>query len=87
MMVRFVFALGYFEGTYKYEGPLPKEYYELAGGVLSGGFFALFGGILYGIPKGYFYGIIGKEENELYYFYYYEPKDVYDYKLKFDYAD
>ena len=54
---------------------------------MSGGFFALFGGIVYGIPLGYFYGIIRKEENELNYFYYYEPKDIYDFKLKFDYAD
>ena len=83
----FGFALGYSEGTDNYEGPLPKGYDGLAGGVLSGGFFALFGGIVYGIPLGYFYGIISKEENELYYFYYHEPKDVYDYKLKFDYAD
>ena len=83
----FGFALGYYEGTDNYEGPLPKGYDGLAGGALSGGFFALFGGIAYGIPIGYFYGIISKEENELYYFYYYEPKDVYDYKLKFDYAD
>ncbi len=83
----FGFGLGYSEGTDNYEGPLPKGYDGLAGGVLSGGFFALFGGIVYGIPLGYFYGIISKEENELYYFYYYESKDVYDYKLKFDYAD
>ena len=83
----FGFALGYSEGTDNYEGPIPKGYDGLAGGVLSGGFFALFGGIVYGIPLGYFYGIISKEENELYYFYYYESKDVYDYKLKFDYAD
>ena len=83
----FGFALGYSEGTDNYEGPLPKGYDGLAGGALSGGFFALFGGIVYGIPIGYFYGIISKEENELYYFYYYEPKDVYDYKLKFDYTD
>ena len=83
----FGFALGYSEGTDNYEGPLPKGYDGLAGGVLSGGFFALFGGIVYGIPLGYFYGIISKEENELYYFYYYESKDVYDYRLKFGYAD
>tara|TARA_Y100001978_G_scaffold201505_1_gene220015 strand:- start:357 stop:962 length:606 start_codon:yes stop_codon:yes gene_type:complete len=82
----FGFALGYSEGTDNYEGPIPKGYDGLAGGVLSGSFFALFGGIVYGIPLGYFYGIISKEENELYYFYYHEPKDVYDYKLKFDYA-
>ena len=31
-------------------------------------------------------GIINREENELYYFYYYEPKSDYDYKLKFDYS-
>ena len=83
----FGFALGYYEGTDNYDGPLPKEYDKLTGGALSGGFFALFGGIVYGIPLGYFYGIISKEENELYYFYYYEPKDIYDFKLKFDYAD
>ena len=82
----FGFALGYSEGTDNYEGPIPKGYDGLAGGVLRGSFFALFGGIVYGIPLGYFYGIISKEENELYYFYYHEPKDVYDYKLKFDYA-
>ena len=83
----FGFALGYSEGTDNYDGPLPKGYNRLAGGVLSGGFFALFGGIVYGIPLGYFYGIISKEENELYYFYYYEPKDIYDFKLNFDYTD
>ena len=83
----FGFVLGYFEGTDNYEGPLPKGYDGLAGGVLNGGFFALFGGILYGVPLGYLYGIINREENELYYFYYYEPKSVYDYKLKFDYAE
>ena len=47
---------------------------------------ALFGGVLYGVPLGYIHGIISREENELYYFYYNEAKDVYDYKLKFDYA-
>ena len=83
----FGFAIGYYEGTDNYDGPLPKGHNRLAGGVLSGGFFALFGGIVYGIPLGYFYGIISKEENELNYFYYYEPKDIYDFKLKFDYAD
>ena len=83
----FGFALGYYEGTDNYDGPLPKGYDRLAGGLLSGGFFALFGGIAYGIPLGYFYGIVSKEENELYYFYYYEPKDIYDFKLNFDYAD
>ena len=83
----FGFALGYYEGTDNYEGPIPKGYDGLAGGVLSGGFFALFGGVLYGVPLGYLYGIISREENELYYFYYNEAKDVYDYKLKFDYAD
>jgi len=83
----FGFAIGYYEGTDNYDGPLPKGYDGLAGGALSGGFFALFGGIVYGIPLGYFYGIISKEENELNYFYYYEPKDIYDFKLKFDYAD
>ena len=83
----FGFALGYYEGTDNYDGPLPKGYDGLVGGALSGGFFALFGGIVYGIPLGYFYGIISKEENELYYFYYYESKDVYDYRLKFGYAD
>ena len=83
----FGFALGYYEGTDNYEGPIPKGYDGLAGGVLSGGFFALFGGVLYGVPLGYIHGIISREENELYYFYYNEAKDVYDYKLKFEYAD
>ena len=83
----FGFALGYSEGTDNYQGPIPKGYDGLAGGVLSGGFFALFGGVLYGVPLGYIYGIIIREENEMYYFYYNEAKDVYDYKLKFDYAD
>ena len=83
----FGFALGYYEGTDNYEGPIPKGYDGLAGGVLSGGFFALFGGVLYGVPLGYIHGIISKEENELYYFYYNEAKDVYDYKLKFEYTD
>ena len=83
----FGFALGYYEGTDNYKGPIPKGYDGLAGGVLSGGFFALFGGVLYGVPLGYIHGIISREENELYYFYYNEAKDVYDYKLKFEYAD
>ena len=83
----FGFALGYYEGTDNYEGPIPKGYDGLAGGVLSGGFFALFGGVLYGVPLGYIHGIISREENELYYFYHNEAKDVYDYKLKFEYAD
>ena len=83
----FGFALGYYEGTDNYEGPIPKGYDGLAGGVLSGGFFALFGGVLYGVPLGYIHGIISREENELLYFYYNEAKDVYDYKLKFEYAD
>ena len=83
----FGFTLGYSEGTDNYEGPLPKGYDGLAGGVLSGGFFALFGGIVYGIPLGYFYGIISKEENELYYFYYHKQKDINDFELKFDYVD
>ena len=80
----FGFALGYYEGTDNYEGPLPKGYDGLAGGVLTGGFSAFFGGVIYGIPLGYIYGIISNEENELNYFYYYESKDDYDYKLKFD---
>ena len=83
----FGFALGYSEGTDNYEGPIPKGYDGLAGGVLSGSFFALFGGIVYGIPLGYLYGIISREENELYYFYYYEPKSLFDFKLKFDFAE
>lgn len=83
----FGFTLGYYEGTDNYEGPIPKGYDGLVGGVLSGGFFALFGGVLYGVPLGYIHGIISREENELYYFYYNEAKDVYDYKLKFEYAD
>ena len=83
----FGFTVGFFEGTGNYDGPVSERYDGLAGGVLMGGFFALFGGIVYGIPLGYFYGIISKEENELYYFYYYEPKDIYDFKLKFDYSD
>ena len=83
----FGFTLGYYEGTDNYEGPIPKGYDGLAGGVLSGGFFALFGGVLYGVLLGYIHGIISREENELYYFYYNEAKDVYDYKLKFDYTD
>ena len=49
-----------------------------------GGFFALFGSVVYGVPLGYLYGIIGGEKNELYYFYYYEQKDGYDFKLKFE---
>ena len=83
----FGFAIGFSEGTDNYDGPLPKGYYRLKGGALIGGFFALFGGVIYGVPLGYVYGIISKEENNLYSFYYYETKDVYDYKLKFDYAD
>ena len=80
----FGFTIGYFEGTDNYEGPLPKGYDGLAGGVLTGGFFAFFGSVIYGFPLGYIYGIISNEENELNYFYYYESKDDYDYKLKFD---
>lgn len=83
----FGFAIGFSEGTDNYDGPLPKGYDGFKGGVLIGGFFALFGGVVYGIPLGYVYGIISNEENQLYYFYYHETEDVYDYKIKFDYAD
>lgn len=77
----FGFILGYSEGDRHLDGPLPG----FTGGALMGGSFALFGGIIYGIPLGYIYGVIRKEEHELYYFYHYEPKDAYDYKLKFEY--
>ena len=80
----FGFAIGFSEGTGNYDGPVSKGYDGLAGGALMGGFFALFGSIVYGVPLGYLYGIIGGENNELYYFYYYEQKDGYDFKLKFE---
>ncbi len=84
----FGFSIGYSEGTDNFDGgPLPKGYDGLYGGTITGGFFALFGGIIYGVPLGFTYGLLTKKENELYYFYYHEQKGVYDYKLKFDYAN
>ena len=80
----FSFAIWFYEGTGNYDGPVIEGYDSLAGSALMGGFFALFGSVVYGFPLGYLYGIISGKNNELHYFNYYEQKDGYNFKLKFE---